>query len=538
MAINFPSSPTNGQVYTDPTSALTWVYSTASTAWSGSFNRSNYVSQTFTATAGQTSFTVSGGYIPTLVEVYQNGVLLVNGIDVTVTSGTVVALTSGAIAGDIIQVIGNSTFNIANVDASAITSGTLAVARGGTGLSSPGTAGNLLTSNGTAWTSTAPAAVASVLTGSIIAYGSTSAPSGYLACDGSVYTKSSYTALSTVLGTQPSFAPTLNSNLTNDVLSIANSVLFSGDNYSTNSGATFATVGTNSHISAFYVYTGTNYVNNGSSTGTVYRSSLGGAGTAVTTNVAYVVRGLAYIGTRVIAAGSAGQLSYSTNNGVAYTAGTTITGTPTIQDGAFNSSIMVIVGAVSSAGAVWTTTDGSAGTSRTLPVGFGSTSVNSVSFINSLFVAVDAAGAVATSSDGTTWTLAAAAGSVLAGVPSQWLVNGIAGGITSRWKVSYNNGYYFYSGYYSTDAATWKLIPVLTPFLTAGNSTILSPLGTSVSDGTKVYFSGANNGYGSCGGTTVSGSTITPFNYTTATQFLVPKIVDMQNPNVYYYIKT
>ena len=175
MAINFPSSPTNGQVYTDTTSAMTWVYSTTDTAWSGSFNRSNYVSQTFTATAGQTSFTVTGGYLPTLIEVYQNGVLLVNGTDVTVTSGTAVVLAVGAVVGDIIQVIGNSTFNAAAIDASAITAGTLAVARGGTGASTlaannvvlgngtsavqtvaPGTNGNVLTSNGTTWTSTAP----------------------------------------------------------------------------------------------------------------------------------------------------------------------------------------------------------------------------------------------------------------------------------------------------------------------------------------------------------------------------------------------
>lgn len=177
MAINFPSSPTNGQVYTDTTSAMTWVYSTTDTAWSGSFNRSNYVSQTFTATAGQTSFTVTGGYLPTLIEVYQNGVLLVNGTDVTVTSGTAVVLAVGAVVGDIIQVIGNSTFNAAAIDASAITAGTLAVARGGTGASTltannvvlgngtsavqtvaPGTNGNVLTSNGTTWTSATPAA--------------------------------------------------------------------------------------------------------------------------------------------------------------------------------------------------------------------------------------------------------------------------------------------------------------------------------------------------------------------------------------------
>jgi hypothetical protein len=175
MAINFPSSPTNGQVFADTSTGLAWVYSSTSTAWSASFNRSNYVSQTFTATAGQTSFTVSGGYLPTLVTVYQNGVLLVNGTDVTVTSGTAVVLAVGAVVGDIIQVVGSTTFNVAAIDASAVTTGTLVVARGGTGASTlaannvllgngtsalqavaPGTNGNVLTSNGTTWTSSAP----------------------------------------------------------------------------------------------------------------------------------------------------------------------------------------------------------------------------------------------------------------------------------------------------------------------------------------------------------------------------------------------
>jgi hypothetical protein len=165
MAINFPSSPTDGQVFADSNTNLAWVYSSASTAWSASFNRSNYVSQTFTATAGQTSFTVSGGYLPTFVEVYQNGVLLVNGTDVTVTSGTAVVLTVGAVVGDIIQVIGSTTFNYA---------ATMPVSKGGTGLTTltannvilgngtstpnfvaPGTNGNVLTSNGTTWTSAA-----------------------------------------------------------------------------------------------------------------------------------------------------------------------------------------------------------------------------------------------------------------------------------------------------------------------------------------------------------------------------------------------
>lgn len=90
------------------------------TAWgaiggSGGVGTSQYVRQTFTATAGQTSFTVTGGYTPDSVDVFQNGVKLVNGSgnDVTITSGTAVVLATGAAAGDIIDVIGLASGNFA-----------------------------------------------------------------------------------------------------------------------------------------------------------------------------------------------------------------------------------------------------------------------------------------------------------------------------------------------------------------------------------------------------------------------------------------
>lgn len=60
--------------------------------------------QSFTATAGQTTFTVSGGYQPNAIDVYQNGVKLQNGVDVTVTSGTSVVLAVAASLSDIIDV--------------------------------------------------------------------------------------------------------------------------------------------------------------------------------------------------------------------------------------------------------------------------------------------------------------------------------------------------------------------------------------------------------------------------------------------------
>jgi bifunctional ADP-heptose synthase (sugar kinase/adenylyltransferase) len=49
----------------------------------------------FTATELQTTFTTSATYISGKVEVYANGVKMVNAADVTVTSGTSVVFTTG-----------------------------------------------------------------------------------------------------------------------------------------------------------------------------------------------------------------------------------------------------------------------------------------------------------------------------------------------------------------------------------------------------------------------------------------------------------
>ena len=64
---------------------------------------------TFTATAGQTSFATSG-YTPNFLDVFLNGVHLVNGTDYTATNGSDVVLTSGAAAGDALQVVAYTTF--------------------------------------------------------------------------------------------------------------------------------------------------------------------------------------------------------------------------------------------------------------------------------------------------------------------------------------------------------------------------------------------------------------------------------------------
>ena len=74
----------------------------------------------------------------------------------------------------------------------------LAAAGGGTGLSSSGTSGNVLTSNGTGWVSSTPTYVP---TGGMLMWGTASAPTGYLLCNGSAVSRTTYSALFAVIGT-------------------------------------------------------------------------------------------------------------------------------------------------------------------------------------------------------------------------------------------------------------------------------------------------------------------------------------------------
>ena len=60
--------------------------------------------QTFTAVSGQTSF-ATAGYTAGFVDVYMNGVRLVDGTDFAATNGSDVVLTTGAATGDIIDVL-------------------------------------------------------------------------------------------------------------------------------------------------------------------------------------------------------------------------------------------------------------------------------------------------------------------------------------------------------------------------------------------------------------------------------------------------
>jgi hypothetical protein len=103
-----------GALYFDTTLNEMRVYDGSLWKAAGSTVNGTAVRQTFTATAAQTTFTITGGYDAGFADVYLNGVKLVNGVDVDVTSGTDVVLTVGAAAGDSVDVIAYGAFVLAN----------------------------------------------------------------------------------------------------------------------------------------------------------------------------------------------------------------------------------------------------------------------------------------------------------------------------------------------------------------------------------------------------------------------------------------
>ena len=71
--------------------------------------QSTQVRETFIATASQTSF-ATAGYTPGFIDVYLNGVKLINGTDFTASNGSDVVLTTGATVSDTVEVVAYGTF--------------------------------------------------------------------------------------------------------------------------------------------------------------------------------------------------------------------------------------------------------------------------------------------------------------------------------------------------------------------------------------------------------------------------------------------
>ena len=75
-----------------------------------------------TATSGQTTFNITGGYIVGYVDVFLDGTLLQNVVDYAATNGTTVVLTTGAVAGQVFTSISYQLLNL-TTDSNVTTTG-------------------------------------------------------------------------------------------------------------------------------------------------------------------------------------------------------------------------------------------------------------------------------------------------------------------------------------------------------------------------------------------------------------------------------
>ena len=97
-----------------------------------SFNRSGYIGrapgdsaitiskQYFQPTGVTTDFTFSSGYDPGLVDVYRNGIKLINVLDYAATDGSTISLSTPVGVGSTVQVVAYKAFNAATVKATEL----------------------------------------------------------------------------------------------------------------------------------------------------------------------------------------------------------------------------------------------------------------------------------------------------------------------------------------------------------------------------------------------------------------------------------
>ena len=105
-------------------------FQNAGSSVNGTSARFTYnISGTPTSVTGSDANGNTLAYDAGFIDVYLNGVKQVNGTDVTVTSGDTVTFASALANGDVVDIVGFGTFNVASINASNVNSGTLPNAR-------------------------------------------------------------------------------------------------------------------------------------------------------------------------------------------------------------------------------------------------------------------------------------------------------------------------------------------------------------------------------------------------------------------------
>ena len=156
VASSAPSSSNDvGDLYFDTSQNELKVYK--SSGWAAAGSTINGTSARFTYNITGTPSSVSGAdangntlaYDAGFADVFVNGVRM-SSSDITITSGNSVVFASALANGDVVDIVGFGTFNVASIAASSITSGILPTARGGTGVGTLGSAGQALVVNAAA----------------------------------------------------------------------------------------------------------------------------------------------------------------------------------------------------------------------------------------------------------------------------------------------------------------------------------------------------------------------------------------------------
>jgi hypothetical protein len=101
MPLSFPSNPTTGQTTTQNGRTYTW----SGYAWEFITQNVNSARSSLTTTSGTSTLSITGGYIPGYLDLFQNGVKLLSGSDYTATDGTSVTLANSAPSGTTIEYI-------------------------------------------------------------------------------------------------------------------------------------------------------------------------------------------------------------------------------------------------------------------------------------------------------------------------------------------------------------------------------------------------------------------------------------------------